>query len=215
MDDAFILEQLLPEKMLGDWGRSALLGKFLESLKKSATLADAEAKLQVLAKGDLRCSTSRATQGAFGAWLQLIIGMAKGIAPTAAAMRQDEAHRKMAQLLPQCLTCEVMTADGLMAIVSGKEAVAGIIAKLQQQEEEPMSMEALSKIHAFAWLHTHEQALAIAALSMKCLTLAKPIDSIVPMSTENMKKGSRARYKRKTAATVVADDDDIFNGFFM
>ncbi len=90
--------------MLGDWGRSALLGKFLESLKTSATLGDAEAKLQVLAKGDLRCSTSRATQGAFGAWLQLIIGMAKGIAPTAQAMRQDEAHRRMAQLLPQLAT---------------------------------------------------------------------------------------------------------------
>jgi hypothetical protein len=190
-----------------------LLSKFLDSLKTSATLADAEAKLQVLAKGELRCSTSRATQGAFGAWLQLIIGMAKGIAPTAAAMRQDEAHRKMAQLLPQCLTCEVMTADGLMAIVSGKEAVAGIIAKLQEQGE-PMNMEALSKIHAFAWLHTPEQAFAIADLSKKRLTLAKPIDSIVPMSTGNMKKDAKAKNKKKDAATVVADDDDIFNEFF-
>ncbi len=42
-----------------------------------------------------------------------------------------------------------MTADGLMAIVSGKEAVAGIIAKLQQQDE-PMNMELLTKAHAFA-----------------------------------------------------------------
>ena len=80
------------------------------------------------------------------------------------------------------MTIEVMSEDGTMATVSGKEAVAGIIAKLQEQDE-PMNMEALSKIHAFAWLHTPEQALAIAALSMN-LTLAKPIDSIAPMSTE-------------------------------
>ena len=165
-----------------------MLSKFLESLKTSATLADAEAKLQVLAKGDLRCSTSRATQGAFGAWPQLIIGMAKGIAPTAQAMRQDEAHRKMTQLLPQFLTCEAMTANGLMATVSGKEAVECIIAKLQEQDE-PMNMELLSKIRAFVWLHTPEQALAIAGLSLKCLTSAQPSDAIVPLSTEAIRMG--------------------------
>ena len=67
LDDTFILEQLVLEKMPGGWGRSALLNKLLDSLKTSATLADAEAKLQVLAKGELRCSTPRATQGASGA----------------------------------------------------------------------------------------------------------------------------------------------------
>ncbi len=157
LDDTFILEQLLLEKWLGDWGRSALLGKFLESLSKSATLGDAEAKLQLLAKGDLRGSTSRATQGALGAWQQLIVCMAKGISPTAQAMRQDEAHRKMAQLLPQLLTFEVMNEDDTMAIVSGKEAVAGIIALLPKQGE-PMNMELVSKAHTLAWLHTLEQA---------------------------------------------------------
>lgn len=87
LDDSIVLEEAVIRRLLGDWGRARLLGPFLDILRTSSSLLEAEAKVQVLSKSALRSSTSRATQGELSAWVAIIVAMRKGVGPQASLLQ--------------------------------------------------------------------------------------------------------------------------------
>lgn len=133
------------------------------------TIAESAALVTKLGNSDMKFYCSRAAQGEFLAWSDLLYNMRKGISPDSALLSQDNMHTQIGKHLRYFLR----EADSSGAVVYGEQALALIMERLSGECAlgKPNSgiMDELTNLHSFRFLMSPDvwaqlQALTAAAV---------------------------------------------------
>lgn len=132
---------------------------------EAKTIAESVAQVSKLNNSDMKFYCSRAAQGEFLAWSDLLHNMKKGISPDSSVLTMDNMHIQIGRHLRFFLR----EADSSGGIVFGYEALSLIMERLSKEVERgvPNSgiMDELTNLHAYRFLMSPEVWARLQALT--------------------------------------------------